>query len=383
MCEWPSAVAILEDDETPVMCSGSLIAPDIVLTAAHCLNPERPIVAIGFGEAGQVFGEPAFTVAPDECVAHPDYTGFGYTDIAYCRLSEPVTEVPIVPLLAGCEIDVLQPGQTVTIVGFGATWGTYDPKTDAVLSMGVGAKRYTTQTIDFVDPEIVEVNMLGPNGSQSACFGDSGGPALVELDDGTWRVFGAGSHLYDPGGLPAPIEPDNICGAGVAYANASAVIDWLESDSGVDLTPCWDGDEYVLGCGGQPMTPGVASGTWKTSCVGGELGGGAAVCEPATGESGGESSSSGDSSSEDSGADDSSSGVASVTATDGDTADGTDPTAGDDTGIGAESTEGTGGAAQDDDGGGCGCRSGADDRALPITMLAIGALVRRRQRRAR
>lgn len=406
VCEWPATVMMLEADETPVMCSGSLIAPDVVLTAAHCLIPERPIVAIGFGEAGQVFGTPAFTVAPTECVQHPDYAQFGVTDVAYCRLAEPVTTVPIVPLLAGCEVDVLQSDVEVTIVGFGATWGTYDEEQDAVVTMGVGAKRHTTQTIDYVDEDQVEVNLLGADGSQSACFGDSGGPALVELDDGTWRVFGAGSHLYDPGGFPGPMEPGNICGVGVAYSYVPPTIAWLESQTGVDLTPCWDGDAYVDGCGESPSAPGVAAGAWKNGCSGGPTAGGAPTCEPVGSESGGEESTGGGSS--DGGVD--STGAAS-TGTDGGnvdtttdatgatdamttagdsasasaTAGSTAPTTNDPSETGDDGTDGSSTGTQDQGGGGCGCgQSPSDARWLwGAGLLWLPVARRRSERRSR
>lgn len=387
LCEFPAVVAMLEDDETPVMCSGSLIHPEVVMTAAHCIIPERPIVGIGFGEAGQVFGTPARIVAPIECVPHPGYANNGTPDVAYCRLSEPVADVPIVPLLAGCETEALQPGGEVTIIGFGATYGTYVD--DMVMAMGVGAKRWITQTIDFVDEDFGEVNMLGGNGSQSACFGDSGGPSLVQLSDGTWRVFGTGSHLYDPGGLPPPIEPGNVCGSGVAYGYAVQAIDWLEDENDLDLTPCWDGDTFVAGagCGEFPLAPGLASGSWDDGCVGGALGGGAQTCEPATGETtGGESSSDGgaDTSTTDATtgvvADDSTSstGAAETTGLDASASATAATTLGSDDGTGGSSSDDAG--ASDDGKGGCGCNQRNGSAPLLVLLPLVAARRRFRQR---
>lgn len=286
---------MLEDDETPTLCSGTLVHPSVVTLAAHCVNPNRPIVGVGFGEEGHGDVGPARISSVEDCARHPQYPTMGYPDIAYCTLTEPVTDVPRVPILSGCELDVLEPGLEVTIVGYGASYGNVD--TGEIEAEGVGIKRYTTQTIDEVLTYRDEVHMVGPDGSQSACFGDSGGPAFVELSDGSWRVFGAASRLYDPGGFPPPKLPGNFCGVGVTYGLLTTQLEWLESESGYDLTPCHDSDgewDPSEACGDFPLSPDVGVGAWPQGCVGGALGGGDPLCDPVMGtSSGGDDSDSG------------------------------------------------------------------------------------------
>ena len=64
----PSAVALITDAEISIpflgaqtirqaTCTGTLIAPDVVLTAAHCLDPT--LATFGYGEV-----HPAFTSQP-------------------------------------------------------------------------------------------------------------------------------------------------------------------------------------------------------------------------------------------------------------------------------------------------------------------------------
>ena len=397
-CQFPSVVSILEDDETPSMCSGTLVHPNVVTLAAHCVNPERPIIGVGFGEEGQGDTGPVRTIGVEDCVGHPQYFSSGYPDIAYCTLAEPVTDVPRVPILAGCELDVLEPGLEVTIVGYGASYGNVD--SGEVEAEGVGPKRYTTQTIDEVEADRDEVHMVGPNGSQSACFGDSGGPSFVEMSDGTWRVFGAASRLYDPGGFPPPKLPGNFCGVGVTYGLLTTQLEWLETQTGYDLTPChdesgeWDPSES---CGDFPLSPNVGVGTWEAGCAGGGLGGGEPLCEPAMGGStGGDDTTTGDPDGTSTGAvgDGSSTGGLSG-GTGGSTAGESGPIsdessttdAGGGVTVTATSPEpettndgsSSGGASSDDgDADGCGCRSGSPRGA--VLFLGLGLLGLRRRR---
>ena len=279
-CQFPTVVSMLVGGGSSMVCTGTLIHPQIVLTAAHCLLPESPIDAVGFGEKSPDVGNPALVVDTVDCVGHPDYGTTGAHDVAYCVLEQPVS-LPIVPLIAGCELDALVPGQEVVIVGFGSTYAVVDEEGNFLEIEGVGTKRYTTQTVHSHSVELGEVNMLGVDNMHSACFGDSGGPAFVRLADGTWRVFGTGSHLFDTGAFPPP--PDgNTCGAGVAYGHAGLVAGWLEAETGFDLTPCHDAAGTFTGgpgCVSFPQETHHVNGSWNDGCAGGQLGAAAEICE--------------------------------------------------------------------------------------------------------
>ena len=114
------------------------------------------------------------------CEAHPDFTFSSVgVDIAFCTLETPVEDVPIVPMLMGCETDALQEGTEVQLVGFG----------DADDGAGYGPKR----AVDTVFNGIIDGEAwIGGNG-ESSCYGDSGGPAYIRLEDQSWRVFGVTS----------------------------------------------------------------------------------------------------------------------------------------------------------------------------------------------
>jgi MYXO-CTERM domain-containing protein len=177
----------------------------------------------------------------------------------------------------GCEVEQLQPGRVVTIVGFGATSAIELPDGEVDTS-GSGKKRFTQQTITDVIPEFNDVIMIGPN--TGGCFGDSGGPAMIQLTDGTWRVLGAASTLH-PDFAPDP--NGELCGLGTVYEIAFNKVDWLEQFSQHDLTPChavdgsWDPS---AGCGGFPFFPGQAETTWIDACTSTQVGTWSGTCGP-------------------------------------------------------------------------------------------------------
>ncbi|MEM7153704.1 MAG: trypsin-like serine protease [Myxococcota bacterium] len=242
-CGWPTTVSLGGS------CTGTLIHERVVLYAAHCGSSYN---SVRFGES--VYG-PSRIVGTDTCRTFPGGGPGDGDDFAYCVLSEPVTDVPLVPMLMGCEVDqYLTPGRSVTVVGFGnADTGPY------------GVKREVTTQLNGVTAS-GEAHIGG--GGKDSCQGDSGGPVFVQADDGSWRVFGITSY----GGA---------CGGGGYYSMMHRGVEWFESQSGYDLTPCHDANgTWNPGpdCGSFPITPFEGNGNWSNGCGGGSATGYSAAC---------------------------------------------------------------------------------------------------------
>ena len=144
-------------------CTGTVIAPNWVLTAGHCCEGIRPsqLRQFSFEVDGRNYNWAATYI-------HPAYN-FPDGDVALIKLKTNVTGItPAVLRNAAPRV-----GDFMTIVGFGLT-GTGASGTTG----GSGIKRYGTVRLDGVDPFFVTWNFDSPELNNTAP-GDSGGPGFV------------------------------------------------------------------------------------------------------------------------------------------------------------------------------------------------------------
>jgi secreted trypsin-like serine protease len=150
-------------------CSGTIIAPDAILTAAHCLDGGAGIVRVWLGSGAEITAE-SFQF-------HPSYSPDSVTalDVGIVRMAEDLPRAPI-PLLTGRDARV---GETAVLVG----WGRDQSSVPSTLRAG-------TATISAVRSLFLETQHT--TNASSICSGDSGGPIMLQ-EGGGWAIAGISS----------------------------------------------------------------------------------------------------------------------------------------------------------------------------------------------
>lgn len=192
-------------NEAGFLCTGTLIDvlghSGFLLTAAHCvtdeeagatpLPPEQFVVI-----AGNDFLNSTSAFPVDAIQVHPGYDGsFAQDDVAIVRIDLGDTPPPpvIPPLFA--EQDTLRVNDRLLLVGYG--------QTERVEENSV--RRHVARSIATLEGDLI---VYSQEDGKGACFGDSGGPALVTLQ-GQERVAAVTS-----GG----IDSDDRCSGGLGVS---------------------------------------------------------------------------------------------------------------------------------------------------------------------
>ncbi len=218
--EYPGVGALMYDfgDGQPQFgCTGTLIAPTVVLTAGHCLDPQL----VGSSVPGFTLALDTFTTPPvvpgAMAIPHeqfdlemlPPEGGFSETfDIGLLVLAQPITEVAPNLMPRPTDVPSLVPGMEMQIAGYGAT--------DAQ-GGGGGVMFDATTAMISLDTTELQVGMGAPQPQN--CYGDSGGPGFATVG-GTRRVIGVVSRSFASG-------PD--CDAGGIDTRVDAYLPWIHA----------------------------------------------------------------------------------------------------------------------------------------------------------
>jgi hypothetical protein len=224
--KWPWQVAIeyLRPDPYPPLfsCGGSLVAPNVVVTAAHCVT----LGSANFrppSEFGAITGRTRLSSDRGRVHTVEDYylfvDGDGRPlwdprtvawDAVFMVLDEPSAQRPI-KIAGPREASVWVPGQRAFITGWGTTRAGSDfevsrEKTSDVLRQGRIRIASDAACNEVYGPVLIPGLMVCAGlgaGGVDACSGDSGGPLVVPVEHG-YRLIGDTSFAAGCGqpGIP-------------------------------------------------------------------------------------------------------------------------------------------------------------------------------------
>jgi secreted trypsin-like serine protease len=215
--EFADCVAVGDDDDWG--CTGTLIAPTVVLTAGHCQKlHSRIFVGNDVEGRGRQF-------RVRRHVRHPDWARDMRNDLMLLVLEKAVTGVKPRALARADQIDAAVDGR---VVGFGTTdlGGTVGYGRKLQTDVPIVSRACTGRVKKRKDSAVYgchlgkEIVAGKPLLNHDTCRGDSGGPLYVAQGN-RWLLAGVTSRGTD--------LATSMCGDGGIYTRVDRYRDWIAS----------------------------------------------------------------------------------------------------------------------------------------------------------
>lgn len=198
------------------ICSGTLIAKNLVLTAGHCVDPKAKNLTIIFAPEMKK-STPAQRRNVVKAIVNPNYsTQIKERDMGDLAILKFEGEAPagfqVAPILF--DRNYVYDNAKTIVAGYGLNW-------TIGLKRGAGTLRTTNLEIDKANYSQTEA-LLGQSIRRGICSGDSGGPAYFEIN-GKLHVWGVASRGDS---LPGFLTPK--CMLFSVFTRVDAYQVWIE-----------------------------------------------------------------------------------------------------------------------------------------------------------
>lgn len=274
--QFPTVVAVVVDLGRRGMCTGTLVGPDTVLTAAHCVNTsvlgyatQEQLTAdtvVVFDATNLNGGQLGPTRQAAATIPNPNWFRAGDPDVGLVRLTQSITDRTPSPINLNAANAPI--GVSVTMVGYGVTGGGGGG------GVGMFLENKVTSSCAAAGSSDATFLCYNQQDGTGKCSGDSGGPSFADVGgnphtvvgitsfgDQNCQFFGADMRTDAARDFLAQHAPELLCSNdGFCEDNcgsSGAPVDPDCSDCEVD-DDCENDDEFCNSgfCTPKPHTPG-------------------------------------------------------------------------------------------------------------------------------
>jgi secreted trypsin-like serine protease len=219
--KWPDTVAVMYGGYQE--CTGTLVAPNVVITAGHCVVGGAPN-AVLIGAPALSKAREGETIAVEKAIPYP--SSQSTLDIGVLVLKVPSKFEPRKVASGWAKFEIVN-GAAVQFVGFGTVDRDGSVSTDALMEASSTITDFNCSSSSGCNPLAKPDGELGAGGMGiDTCPGDSGGPMYLMSDIGTF-LAGVTSRAYD--------NARYACGEGGIYGRPDKIVDWIREQTMVDI----------------------------------------------------------------------------------------------------------------------------------------------------